>query len=109
APECEKEKGKSDRPPDDEAEDGHGDPARMPWRIEHARALVGVVFPLRGGAAPAIDISGVGHFPSPSRHHAVVNVNNIYIDSPTVGIVKRAVRRAPPIIFEILFRTAPRT
>src|SRR2546430_689647 len=24
APECEKEKGKSDRPPDDEAEDGHG-------------------------------------------------------------------------------------
>src|SRR3954454_6884680 len=30
APECEKEKGKSDRPPDDEAEDGHGDPAGVP-------------------------------------------------------------------------------
>src|SRR3954452_2573499 len=30
APECEKEKGKPDRPPDDEAEDGHGDPAGVP-------------------------------------------------------------------------------
>src|ERR1700741_1928642 len=68
-----------------------------------------VLFPLGGGAAPAIDISGVGHFPSPSRHHAVVNVNNIYIDSPTIGIVKRAVRGVPPIIFGILFRAAPRT
>ena len=30
APECEKEKGEADRPPDDEAQDGHGDPAGMP-------------------------------------------------------------------------------
>src|SRR6478752_178237 len=30
APECEKEKGKADRPPDDEAQDSHGDPAGVP-------------------------------------------------------------------------------
>src|ERR1700682_6134259 len=30
APECEKEKGEADRPPDDEAEYGHGDPAGVP-------------------------------------------------------------------------------
>src|SRR5205807_560068 len=39
APECEKEKGKADRPPDDEAQDGYGDPAGVPGRIEHMRAV----------------------------------------------------------------------
>ena len=58
APEGEKEKGKADRPPDDEAQDGHGDPAGVPGRIEHMRA-VGLTI----GAAPSIDICGVGHFP----------------------------------------------
>src|ERR1700681_1714992 len=58
APECEKEKGEADRPPDDEAEHGHGDPAGMPGRIEHMRAVR-----LTIGAAPAMDICGVGHFP----------------------------------------------
>src|SRR6202035_825308 len=57
APECEKEKGKADRPPDDEAEHGDGDPAGVPGRIKHMRA-VGLLF----GAAPSIDICGVGHF-----------------------------------------------
>src|SRR4051794_39027353 len=60
APECEKEKGKPDRPPDDETEDGHGDPAGVPGRIKHVRAMGFLV-----GAAPSIDISGVGHLPSP--------------------------------------------
>ena len=58
APECEKEKGKPDRPPDDEAQDGHGNPAGVPGRIEHMRA-VGLTI----GAAPSIDICGVSHFP----------------------------------------------
>src|SRR5207248_11098876 len=58
APKCEKEKGKSDRPPDDEAEDGHGNPAGMPWAFEHMRAIGLFV-----GAVPSIDICGVGHFP----------------------------------------------
>jgi hypothetical protein len=31
APECEKEKGKADRPPNDEAKHGDGDPAGVPW------------------------------------------------------------------------------
>ena len=31
APECEKEKGKADRPPDDETKHGDGDPAGVPW------------------------------------------------------------------------------
>src|SRR4029079_19681130 len=53
--ECEKEKGEADRPPDDETEHGHGDPARMPRRIEHMRAVR-----LTVGAAPAMDICGVG-------------------------------------------------
>src|SRR5262249_16226963 len=106
APECEKEKGESDRPPDDEAEDRHGNPAGMPWRIEHARAVV--LFPLGGRAAPAIHICGVRHFPSPSRHPAVVNVNNIYINSPTIGFVKRAAGPVRQLIFGILFRAAPR-
>src|ERR1019366_8850705 len=53
APECEKEKGKADRPPDDEAEHGHGDPAGVPGRIKHMRAVG-----LFCGAAAAIDICG---------------------------------------------------
>src|SRR6266478_2453008 len=56
APECVKEKGKPDRPPDDEAEDGHGDPAWMPGTIKHTRAIG-----FFHGAAPSIDICGVGH------------------------------------------------
>src|SRR5262245_119183 len=39
APECAKEKGKSDRPPDQEDENGHGDPAGMPGAFEHVRAI----------------------------------------------------------------------
>jgi hypothetical protein len=58
APECEKEKGEADRPPDDEAQYGHGDPAGVPGRIQHMRAVG-----LFSGAAPSIDICGVGHFP----------------------------------------------
>src|SRR4051812_14257414 len=79
APECEKEKGESDRPPHDEAEDGHGDPAGMPGRLQHAGTLV-VLF---RRTAPAIDISGVGHFHLHHGTSAVVNVNNIYIASPS--------------------------
>src|SRR3954454_7209992 len=51
APECEKEKGKSDRPPDEEAEDGHGDPAGMPRRVQHMRGPI-VFFRRACGAAP---------------------------------------------------------
>src|SRR5215475_15355615 len=51
APECEKEKGKSDRPPDQEAEDGHGNPAWVPGAFEHVRAIR-----LFDRAAPSIDI-----------------------------------------------------
>src|SRR5579863_10297171 len=40
APECEKEKGKANRPPDEEAENRHGDPAGMPGRLEHTGAVV---------------------------------------------------------------------
>src|SRR4051812_44506472 len=58
APECEKEKGKSDRPPDDEAENGHGDPAGMPGTIKHMRAIR-LFFP----PATSIDSCGEGHFP----------------------------------------------
>jgi hypothetical protein len=58
APECEKEKGEADRPPDDETQHGHGDPAGVPRRFKHMWAVV-----LFGGAAPSIDICGVGHFP----------------------------------------------
>jgi hypothetical protein len=58
APECEKEKGEADRPPNDEAQDGHGDPARMPGAVQHMRPIEFVV-----AAAPSIDICGVGHFP----------------------------------------------
>src|SRR5579872_5278408 len=76
APECEKEKGMSDRPPDQEAEYRHGNPTGMPGRMQH----VGVVV-LFGGAAPSIDICGVGHLPSITAY-AVVNVNNIYIGRP---------------------------
>ncbi|KMR91088.1 hypothetical protein FE62_15510, partial [Staphylococcus aureus] len=66
APECEKEKGKSDRPPDDEAEHGHGDPAGMPGRLQH----MGPVPLLLLRTAPSIDICGVGHLPLHSRRHA---------------------------------------
>jgi hypothetical protein len=58
APECEKEKGKTDRPPDDEAEDSHGDPAGMPGALKHMRSIR-----LFRGTAPSIDICGVGHLP----------------------------------------------
>ena len=40
--------------------------------------------------------------------HAVVNVNNIYIGSPSIGIVKLGPGGVLEIIFEILFRFAPR-
>ncbi|MEY9500229.1 hypothetical protein ABIF33_009249 [Bradyrhizobium elkanii] len=63
APECEKEKGEADRPPDHEAEDDPGDLQGMPRR----RVEVGTVG-LFDGAAPAIDISGVGHF---LLHHGI--------------------------------------
>jgi hypothetical protein len=63
APECEKEKGKTDRPPDQEAENGHGNPAGMPGAFEHVRTIR-----LFGGAAPSIVICGVGHFP---LHHGI--------------------------------------
>src|SRR3954447_11495793 len=58
APECEKEKGEADRPPDDEAQDGHGNPAGMPGAVQHMWPIGFVV-----AAAPSIDICGVGHFP----------------------------------------------
>ena len=58
APECEKEKRKADRPPDDETEHRHDDPPGVPGRIEHAGSVV-----LFGRAAPSISICGVGHFP----------------------------------------------
>jgi hypothetical protein len=58
APKGEKEKGKADRPPEDEAQDGQGDPTRVPGRIKHMRAAG-----LFSGTAPSIDICGVGHFP----------------------------------------------
>jgi hypothetical protein len=58
APKCEKEKGKADRPPDDETQHGHGNPAGVPRRLKHMWSVV-----LFGGAAPSIDICGVGHFP----------------------------------------------
>src|ERR1700730_19207675 len=58
APECVKEKGKTDRPPDDDDEDGHGDPARRPGSVHNMRAIW-----FCHGTAPSIDISGVGHFP----------------------------------------------
>ena len=61
APECEKEKAKTDRPPDEEAEDRHGNPTGMPGRMQHAGVVV-----FFGGAAPSIDICGVGHLP---LHH----------------------------------------
>src|SRR5882724_2460904 len=39
APECEKEKGEPDRPPDQKAHDGHGDPAGVPGGLKHMRAI----------------------------------------------------------------------
>src|SRR5258708_8099672 len=57
------------------------------------------------GAAPSIDICGVGHFPLHDGDHAVVNVNNIYIPKPSRVFVKRAARRT----FEKLFGGSPRT
>src|SRR6185437_5905876 len=56
APECEEEKREPDRPPDQEAENGHGNPAGMPGAFEHVRTIG-----FLGGAAPSIDICGVGH------------------------------------------------
>jgi hypothetical protein len=55
APECEKEKRKSDRPPEEEAENGPDDHSGMDM---HVRAVGFAI-----GAAPSIDICGVGHFP----------------------------------------------
>jgi hypothetical protein len=55
APECEKEEGKSDRPPEQEAKNGRDDHAGV---NAHLRA-VGLV----DWAAPSMDICGVGHFP----------------------------------------------
>src|SRR6201993_1029457 len=52
APDCVKEKGKSDRPPDHEAENGHRDPAGVPRAFEHARAIGAIGF--FHGAAPSI-------------------------------------------------------
>src|SRR5882757_2585307 len=72
----------------------------MPRGIQHMRAIG-----LFGGAAPSIDICGVGHFPLHDGDHAVVNVNNIYIPKPSRVFVKRAARRT----FEKLFGGSPRT
>src|SRR5690349_13087232 len=52
------------------------------------------------GAAPSIDICGVGHFPLHDGDHAVVNVNNIYIPKPSTVFVKRAASRSLRIILE---------
>src|SRR5439155_19273483 len=78
----------ADWPPDDEAEDGHRDPAGVPGALKHMRTIV-----LFRRAAPSIDICGVGHFPLHDGDHAVVNVNNIYIPKPSRVFVKRAARR----------------
>jgi hypothetical protein len=59
APEGEKEKCESDRPPEQEAENGRDDHAGM---NAHMRA-VGLF-----GTAPSVDICGVGHFP---LHHGI--------------------------------------
>src|SRR5262249_12718487 len=104
APECEKEKGKPDRPPDQKAENGHHDPAGMPGTLQHVRTI-GWWF---GGAAPSIDICGVGHVRL-HRHHAVVNVNNIYIGIPSRVFVKAPACRSRRIIFGTLFWLAPGT
>src|SRR3954453_6332337 len=58
APDCEKEKGKADRPPQDKAEHRYGYPAGVPGRIEHMRTVGFAI-----GTAPAMNICGVGHFP----------------------------------------------
>jgi hypothetical protein len=42
-------------------------------------------------------------------NHAVVNVNNIYIGSRSIGFVKLTAGGARQIIFGILFRLAPGT
>src|SRR5258708_26369464 len=65
----------------------------MPGAIKHMRAVG-----LFRGAAPSIDICGVGHFPLHDGDHAVVNVNNIYIPKPSTFFVKRAASRSPKII-----------
>src|SRR5258708_5485248 len=67
----------------------------MPRTIQHTWAIG-----LFGGAAPSIDICGVGHFPLHDGDHAVVNVNNIYIPKPSTFFVKRAPRRSQGIILE---------
>src|SRR5258705_10554481 len=63
----------------------------MPGRIQHMRGPIGFF----SGAAPSIDICGVGHFPLHDGDHAVVNVNNIYIPKPSSVFVKRAAGRTP--------------
>src|SRR5882757_391020 len=55
APECEEEKCEANRPPEDETQHGHNDPAGMPGRMKHMRAVR-----LLCRAAPSIDICGVG-------------------------------------------------
>src|SRR5260221_8050648 len=65
----------------------------MPGAIKHMRAVG-----LFRGAAPSIDICGVGHFPLHDGDHAVVNVNNIYIPKPSTFFVKRAASRSLLII-----------
>ena len=64
APECEKEKGKADRPPEKETKNGRNHHSRM---NAHPRAVVGFI----NRAAPSIDICGVGHFPLHDGHWAV--------------------------------------
>src|SRR3954453_15175657 len=39
APKCEKEKREADRPPEEEAKHGHGDPAGVPRRVKHMRTV----------------------------------------------------------------------
>ena len=67
APKCEEEKCEANRPPEDETQHGQDDPAGMPRRIQHMRAVG-----LLGGAAPSIDICGVGHFALHQRRDAVL-------------------------------------
>jgi hypothetical protein len=55
APECEKQKGQTNRPPEQETKDSRDHQARVNVRLR-ATGLV-------NGTAPLMDICGIGHFP----------------------------------------------
>src|SRR3954447_5397817 len=67
----------------------------MPGAIQHMRAIR-----FFRGAAPSIDICGVGHFPLHDGDHAVVNVNNIYIDKRSRIFVKLGASGGAEFILE---------